>query len=208
MWNIRSVLSQDNSQTTEMILSDNDKDDAISVTNDGHSGHEMVDRTLSMVDGRFGHPSNKDDSFICAPYKEEVFRQQIEETTPGSGRRTAIIGALQDMGVKVFIIDSVSTPTTADIIHHVRRVVGYIARENRVLPKTGPLGYQRCLLYQDHQGRLFNLLLSAHAVGPASTWQEYLDTFSGRQAMIAITVLARSLACITQGAFACFLACL
>ena len=172
----------------------------ISVTNDGSTGHEMVDRTLSMVDSGFS-VNYKDASFICAPYKDEVFRQQIEEHAPGSARRSAIIASLQDLGVKVFIIDSVSTPTSTDILHHVKRVVGYIAKENRVLPKTGPLGYQRCLLYQDHQGRLFNLMLSKHAIGPAGKFQEYLDSFSALEAVIALTVLSRSFPCASQRKF-------
>ena len=181
-----------------MSMDEDELELAVSVTNDGSTGHEMVDRSLSMVDGLFSSTLNGDSSFICAPYKAEVFQQQLDENGPGSGRRNAIIGALQDLGVKVFIIDSISTPTTEDILHHVKRVVGYIARENRVLPKTGgPLGYQRCLLYQDHQGRLFNLVLSKHATGPANQYNEYLDSFSGLEAMLAITILCRSFPCAT-----------
>lgn len=190
MWSISRVFTGEEDDKTTASEANSD---AVSVANDGSSGHEMVDRTLSMVDGGFS--TRDDSSFICAPYKQEVFHQQILDNNPGSERRTAIIGALQDLGVKVFIIDSISTPTTADILHHVRRVVGYIARENRVLPKTGPLGYQRCLLYQDHQGRLFNLLLSKHSIGPAAKFNEYLDTFSGLEAMIALVVIARSFPC-------------
>jgi hypothetical protein len=168
--------------------------DAVSTTNDGSTGHEMVDRTLSMVDGGFS-VRHKDASFICAPYKAEVFQQQLDAHCPGSARRAAVISSLQDLGVKVFIIDSVSTPTTNDLLHHVRRVVSFIARENRVRAKTGPLGYQRCLLYQDHQGRLFNLVLSKHSIGPAGLWHDYLDSFSGLEAIAAVTILCRSLPC-------------
>jgi hypothetical protein len=168
--------------------------DAVSTTNEGSTGHEMVDRTLSMVDGGFS-VRYKDASFICAPYKTEVFQQQLDAHCPGSARRSAVISSLQDLGVKVFIIDSISTPTTSDLLHHVRRVVSFIARENRVRAKTGPLGYQRCLLYQDHQGRLFNLVLSKHSVGPAGLWHDYLDSFSGLEAIAAITILCRSLPC-------------
>jgi hypothetical protein len=165
-------------------------------TNEGDTGHEFVDRTVShgaMTD------KDRDATFISAPYKEEIFRQQLQQHVPGSARRMAIINALQEMGVKVFIIDSCSTESVAEVIHHVRRVVGYIARENRVLPKTGPLGYQRCLLYQDHQGRLFNLVLSSHSIGPAAKWQDYLDSFSNVTALIALTLLCRSFSCIASG---------
>lgn len=97
------------------------------------------------------------------------------------------------------MIDAASTKNTEDVIKHVRRVVGFVARENCIQPRSGPLGFQRCLFYQDEQGRLFNLMFSSHTVGPASTWLEYLDTFSGGQAMMALTVLCRSFPCIANG---------
>jgi hypothetical protein len=169
-----------------------------STTINGNSGHEMIDRTLSQVQD--GYPALKDASFLCAPYKTEVFRQQLDEHAPGSLRRTAIISALQDLGVKVFIIDSVSTPSTSDVMHHVRRVVGYMARENQTLANTtGPLGYQRCLLYQDTQGRLFNLLLSRHAMATEPTkYEQQIDSFSALHAIVAMTVLCRLLPILLQ----------
>jgi hypothetical protein len=144
----------------------------------------------------------EDGSWVCRPYKIEILQQQIKENSPGSGRRTAIIETLRQMGVKVFIIDGRSVEGgTEGVLEHVKRVVGFVARENCVLPAVGSLGYERVLLYQDKGGRLFNLSLSKHAVGPASTWLEYLDTFSGKEAMIAVTVLCRSFPCITLGTY-------
>jgi len=135
-------------------------------------------------------------SWVCPPYKQEQLNQQIQNNSPGSGRRQAIIETLQELGVKVFIIDAASTESTADIVLHIRRVVTYVARENCVEPRTDPLGFQRCLLYQDPNGRLFNLMLPNHTVGPATLYQGYLESFSGREAMIAATVLCRSLPCM------------
>jgi hypothetical protein len=202
MWDLSRTLSGvsvgtahvESATTTMSAVSDDEG--GVSTTNEGSTGHEMVDRTLSMVDGGFS-VNCKDACFICGPYKDEVFKRQIADTDPGSTRRTAIISTLQDLGVKVFIIDSVSTPTAGDVLHHVRRVVAYISRENRTAEGScRPLGYQRCLLYQDDQGRLFNLLLSEHATGLSAKWKEYLDGFSGLWAMIALSVLARSFPCV------------
>jgi hypothetical protein len=142
----------------------------------------------------------KNGHWICKPYKREMIAQQFENNSPGASRRTAIIGALRDLGVKVFIIEAKSIKSTKDILHHVKRVVGFVAKENRIQVRTGPLGFQRCLLYQDQQGRLFNLMLAKHAIGPASKYQDYLDTFSGLQAMVAIVVLCRSFPCATSSA--------
>ena len=147
-----------------------------------------IDKSCSFVDG----------SWVCHPYKTERLNQQIKNNSPGSGRRTAIIETLQEMGVKVFIIDAKSVKSTADVVLHIRRVVGFVARENSIEPRTGPLGFQRCLLYQDQQGRLFNLMLPSHSTGPAGPYLQYLESFSGREAMIAATVLCRSLPCMTE----------
>ena len=140
-------------------------------------------------------------SRVCLPYKREHLQKQIRAKAPGSLRRHAIIETLQELGIKVFVIDSNSTTSTSDIVMHIQRVVKYVSRENCIEPSTGPLGFQRCLLYQDQQGRLFNLTLPSHTVGPAETYKNYLESFSGLQAMIAATVLCRSLACISAGMF-------
>ena len=151
--------------------------------------------------------------YISRPYKREIIDQQVTQNGPGANRRTAIIGALRDLGVKVFIIEAKSIQTTADILHHVRRVVGFVARENRHARHQEPLldddcmsevagnslGFQRCLLYQDKTGRLFNLILSSHAIGPAAKFEDYLDSFSSIQALVALTVMCRSFSCLTSG---------
>jgi hypothetical protein len=167
-----------------------------------HSGGmEVVDLSPDFApDHNLDTCELKDGYWVCQPYKQEIIQQQLDANSPGATRRTAIIGALRDLGVKVFIIEAKSIDSTADILHHVKRVVGFVARENRVLGKavTG-LGFQRCLLYQDRYGRLLNLTLAAHAAGPTGKFQDYLDSFSGTEAMIALTVLARSFPCATSG---------
>lgn len=151
------------------------------------------------------HDIMKDSYWVCQPYKQEIIQQQLTSNAPGANRRTAIIGSLRDLGVKVFIIEAKSIDSTADILHHVKRVVGFVARENVALTNNSndesgsSLGFQRCLLYQDRYGRLLNLTLAQHAAGPTSSYQEYLDSFSGLEAMIALTVLSRSFPCAMEG---------
>lgn len=99
----------------------------------------------------------------------------------------------------MFVIDSASIKNTEEVVQHIRRVVGFVANENSTEQRVGSLGFQRCLLYQDEQGRLFNLMLAKHCIGPASTWLEYLESFSGRLAMIALVVLCRSIPCLLDG---------
>lgn len=144
----------------------------------------------------------KDGYWVCQPYKQEIIQQQLDANSPGANRRTAIIGSLRDLGVKVFIIEAKSIDSTADILHHVKRVVGFVARENRILSQASGapgLGFQRCLLYQDRYGRLMNLTLASHAAGPTAKFTDYLDSFSGLEAMVALTVLSRSFPCAMEG---------
>ena len=162
----------------------------------------------------------KNGFYISKPYKREILAQQLNENSPGANRRMAIIGALRDLGVKVFIIEAKSIQTTADILHHVKRVVGFVARENRFLrygqidtdtvvddeeftqATSASLGFQRCLLYQDKTGRLFNLMLSSHSTGPAEKFSDYMEAFSNVQALGALMIMARSFTCIMEGKLA------
>ena len=122
------------------------------------------------------------------------------------------------VGVKVYVIDSASTTNAEEVLQHVKRVIRYVATENR--SRRGGVAsdntqvnsvssqeaaasttlnnhsFQRCLLYLDGQGRLYNLTLSTHSIGPASRYMEYLTTFSNMEAIIALTILCRSVPCI------------
>mmetsp|Transcript_23221 Transcript_23221/g.64574 ORF Transcript_23221/g.64574 Transcript_23221/m.64574 type:complete len:545 (+) Transcript_23221:71-1705(+) len=159
----------------------------------------------------------KNGFYVCKPYKKEIIAQQLNDNSPGANRRMAIIGALRDLGVKVFIIEAKSIQTTADILHHVQRVVGFVARENRTYrynpldmetmvgedeehtsATTASLGFQRCLLYQDKTGRLFNLMLSPHSMGQAAQFENYTDTFSNVQAVSMLAIMARSFTCMMK----------
>ncbi|KAL7569877.1 hypothetical protein ACA910_008544 [Epithemia clementina (nom. ined.)] len=208
-------------------------DDVTSVVNSDHDGEAVPASETGGADTEQPYPTNttngtevvrrgsefesvpsemipKNGFYVSKPYKREIIAQQVTENSPGANRRMAIIGALRDLGVKVFIIEAKSIQTTADILHHVRRVIGFVARENRHVRHQEPLrdddymsevagnslGFQRCLLYQDKTGRLFNLILSPHAVGPASKFEDYLDSFNGLQALVVLTVMCRSFSCM------------
>lgn len=159
------------------------------------------------IDGSLTEKSNDetgscvymDGYWVCNPYKSETLEKQLKKHPQGPERRRAIIETLQDLGVKVFVIDGAKTEGLSDIMKHVRKIAVFVARENTVEPYTGPVGYLRCLLYQDHAGRLFNMVLPAHTVGPLGRFKEYLDAFSCTQAMIALLILCRSFPCVADG---------
>ena len=144
--------------------------------------------------GKFGRKGEE-----AQPYKKEIFEQKLEQLPPGMERRAAILATLRQLGVKVYVIDASTPLSTQEILRKVCLVTGVVAKENTIEPWTGPLGYLRCILYQDSNGRLFNLTLSEHTIGPLSRWREYLDTFSCTQAIVALMVLCRSFPCSTEG---------
>lgn len=156
-------------------------------------------------------------------------------------RRNAVLSTLQQLGVKVFVIDSSRSRSTAVILEHLKGLVNFVASEKRAVvrqqrrqqqlrqraqksassnkskssSKSGStsngshsveeaggalsspiLGYQRCLLYQDSQGNLFNLVLAKHASGPSEKWLDFLHSYSGVQAMMALVILCRSFPCV------------
>ena len=124
------------------------------------------------------------------------------------------------------MIDSESTANANEVLQHVKRVIRYVATESRTRCSGGTSSanttgsgdaalnavsnhdasttlnnnsFQRCLLYLDGQGRLYNLTLSNHSIGPTSRYMEYLTTFSNMEAIIALTILSRSAPCIFNG---------
>ena len=100
-----------------------------------------------------------DGYWVCNPYECEVLEHQLKKYPQGDERRCTIIKTLQDLGVKVFVIDGRKTEGLSDIMKHVRKITIFVARENAEQPYMGPVGYLRCLLYQDDKGHLFNMVL-------------------------------------------------
>ena len=126
-----------------------------------------------------------------------------------------LIFCVSIVGVKVYVIDAASTSNANEVLQHVKRVIRYVATESRNRrdanssndtanssmnqignTTTNNESFQRCLLYLDGQGRLYNLSLSTHSIGPVSRYMEYLTTFSNMEAIIALTILCRSAPCI------------
>jgi len=132
--------------------------------------------------------------WTCSPYKRESLQDEMDSAqAQGRSKKDAILETLQTMSVTCYIVEH-----DADfILQDLRKIVYKAARENRSSSAlVNPNGMsQRCCLYEDQEGRLFNLVVANHAVGPASYWASLLESFSGTQAMIAFTVLCRSFPC-------------
>jgi len=131
------------------------------------------------------------------PYKRDAIDKAMAAALKkGMDRRDVVLSSLKLMGITAFIIDSKHASNTAEIMEHVQCVITFVGKENRTF---APTVFQRCLLYQDHDGLLYNLVLPKYTAGLASKWQEYVDSFSAFQAILAFSILLRSIPCIEEG---------
>ena len=140
----------------------------------------------------------------CAPYKRDKLHQVMRDApTHGQTPSEALLETLHEMNVECYVLDA-SHNLLQEMIRVVEQVVSCRAaacrrQRQRQPPLNARMGRpQQCLLYRDHEQRLYNLVLTSHAVGPASQWLSLLETFSGLQAMTAVMVLVRSLSCIVE----------
>ena len=130
--------------------------------------------------------------WTCRPYKREKLKDEMDQAqATGRSKKVAILETLLKMHITCYVVEHGSE----NILKDLRSIVDKVAHENRNIALFNPNVTQRCCLFEDHEGRLFNLVFSNHAVGPAGQWESLLSSFSGTEAMIAFTVLCRSLPC-------------
>ena len=121
-------------------------------------------------------------------YKSSVLQQVMDQYENKDGSR-ATIDQLKEFGITVYLAehDSVDMYLLKQVVCHVQASK---SDRSKSLYET-----QRCLLYRDENGRLFNLTLNNGCSGLAGTWKCLLLSFSGFQALVALTVLSRAFAC-------------
>mmetsp|Transcript_5406 Transcript_5406/g.8048 ORF Transcript_5406/g.8048 Transcript_5406/m.8048 type:complete len:509 (+) Transcript_5406:36-1562(+) len=162
-------------------------------------GTHASEGNLDIFDDAYNDPDmDGDESFDsrwnCPPYKEHIVQDQVNEvmrSKEGMGDRKAqkqIVERLNELGVEVFVLRHDSE----DMYGEIQRIVNYISNNEN----TKPTESERCLLFRDRKGRLFNLLLKGDADGLASLWFSSCTTFSGVQALAALTVLSRVFGCV------------
>jgi hypothetical protein len=130
------------------------------------------------------------DSCSCQSYRRDRLIREIDAASQkGYG---AILNALKEAGVLVYIIDAKICISLHEIVNSVRQVIEHVCRnpEYRDHPKN-----QRCLLYRDVDGRLFNLTLTSEFTSLEASWKDVLSSFSILQAMVLLTFLTRSFSC-------------
>jgi hypothetical protein len=129
-------------------------------------------------------------SCSCRPYRRDQLVKEIDDANQQG--YSAVLKTLRDAGILVYIIDSKICITLHEIVDSVHKVIDNVCRdpEYQDHPKN-----QKCLLYRDVDGRLFNLTLTSDYSSLEGTWRDVLQSFSILQAMVLLTFLTRSFSC-------------
>ena len=124
--------------------------------------------------------------------RDQLMREIDSANKKGFEGHADVLKTLRDARILVYIIDAKVSVTLTEVVDGIRRVVDHICRgpEYRDHPSN-----QKCLLYRDFDGRLFNLVLSSEYSDLDGTWRGYFDSFSVVQAAALLMFLTRSLGC-------------
>lgn len=136
---------------------------------------------------QFNHQSSKWEC-VKTDYKSAVLQQVMDSYENKDGSRH-VIDQLKEFGITVYLAE----PGSVDMFL-LKRVVQHVQQSKSDRSKS-LYENQRCLLYRDENGRLFNLTLNNGCSGLAGTWKSLLLSFSGLQALVALTVLTRAFGC-------------
>ena len=137
---------------------------------------------------QFNEQSSKWECATAGDYKSTILQQVIEEHKHVDGSQ-ATIDQLKEFGITVYLVDSDNVDVAL-----LRQVVEHVSASRSDRSKS-TYANQRCLLYRDKSGRLYNLTLNNGCDGLATTWRSLHVMYSGLQAMIAFTVLSRAYGC-------------
>lgn len=121
-------------------------------------------------------------------YKTQILQTIIDQHDNQDGRQT--IDQLKEFGITVYLAehDTVNIALLKQVISHVT-----VNRNDR---SKEPHENQRCILYRDKSGQLYNLTVDNGSGGLEATWKNLLLSFSGLQSMVALSILTRVFACM------------
>ena len=136
---------------------------------------------------------NNDDSGRYPSYRRDQLIKEIDSANKrGQEGHAEVLETLRNARILVYIIDARVCVTLAEVVDGIRRLVDHMRldREHRKHPRD-----QKCLLYRDYDGRLFNLVLTSEYSNMEGKWRGNLESFSVVQAATLFTFLTRSMAC-------------
>jgi hypothetical protein len=144
--------------------------------------------------GQYGILSSYDDEGgrLRLYRREELVKEIDSANKNGKQGHAEVLETLRNARILVYIIDAKVCVTLTDVVNGIRRTIGHVIRdkEHRGHPKN-----QKCLLYRDYDGRLFNLVLTSEYTNLEGTWKGNMESFSVVLATALVTFLVRSLSC-------------
>mmetsp|Transcript_25420 Transcript_25420/g.60086 ORF Transcript_25420/g.60086 Transcript_25420/m.60086 type:complete len:752 (-) Transcript_25420:181-2436(-) len=216
----------------------------------GASGGSVMSGNVGSKARGNGEPT----SAPCRPYRRDKLNFQIDLANDRGGPgHASVLKTLKNYGVMIYIVDSKTSGSVADVMDSVTNIIFHICKESKNDTMVGscpvreggrrmqmiqdqkemlgledpeedeltfcdklcgPPGgkmdpkvafhhetvgsQQRCLLYRDPDGRLFNLTLAPHTTAVEGTWKSLLQSFSVLQAVTLLVVLCRSFSCAME----------
>ena len=165
-----------------------------------HSGVNQADATLNAMSSDSSFQGSTAYS-VCEwnsssgkiecrqDYKTQILQRIIDQQDNRDGRQT--IDQLKEFGITVYLAEHDTVNLTL-----LKQVISHVTVNKNDRSRGDPHENQRCILYRDKTGQLYNLTVDNGAEGLASTWKTYMLSFSGMQAMVAMSVLTRAFACM------------
>lgn len=191
--------------------------------------HQLLDDNNNCV---LSAASSLESDYVgCRPYRRDKIVTEIDNANIRGGEgHAAVLRALKNAGVLIFIVDSKVSSSISAIMESVRNVIFHTCQVQKETPSRKGLESldnaddeqcctilcgevpdpdqkvicdvfshqnQRCLLYRDPDGRLFNLTLVSHTAALAGHWEVLLQSFSVLQAVSLLVILMRAFPCAT-----------
>jgi len=123
-------------------------------------------------------------------YKHQAVQEELLSILESNDSdHNKVIAKLIELGVVVYIVTYDSTDLFRDLIE----ITIHASNHN---PRYA--SNNRCCLYKDSKGRVFNVVVSGGTEGLAGTYDSNFISFSGFEATSAAVVLFRSFACLDQ----------
>jgi hypothetical protein len=129
----------------------------------------------------------------CRSYRRDQLIQEIDSANKrGLEGHADVLKTLRNARILVYIIDAKVCVKLTDVVDGILRVVDHVCRDPEYQDHPSN---QKCLLYRDYDGRLFNLVLTSDYSNLEGKWRGNFDSFSVVQAAALLTFLTRSLSC-------------
>jgi len=125
------------------------------------------------------------------PYKHQIIQKHVENFNGVDGEdcTTSMINQLAEFGIDVYVIRY----DEPDLFGAVKDVCKRVSDKD---PKYAS-NYQ-CCLFQDEDGRLFNVIISGGSAATGLALRQVSETFSSTKAILAIVLLSKTFSCVSS----------